>query len=361
MLTGVFQDLRLCYNTSSGGRPEYLVASTRDAEVNVLPIEKLTVPDLYRSDIAGLDGFASALRGQIESMRGQLALYKNVESSEIDVWNHGVSCYDGIIAMCVSADLRSHVRYKTLSDETCTVIFSRPGLDNADMDFPWLKEPYVDMEGAYSRLFAEPQVGHLSKFTLETQDLQSLYCAAMFSMYTHGDGRSDRLRQAQSSLKYLEDYIRAPNAFAPENDLLAQFELSPSSEREVAEADLETFMWSRLPKLLQDDLLTDIVCQCPIPGCGQPINYGMLEELSCLEGHPLGARCGITFLPVVQPGQSKYCSRCGRQFLNERAARQGEKGRDQDAEASIQDQWVGYLLTKFDTCPYCNGKYYSNS
>ena len=293
-------------------------------------------------------------------MRDQLALSKNVESSEIDVWNHGVSCYDGIIAMCVSADLRSHIRYKTLSDETCTVIFSRPGFHNADIEFPWLKEPHIDTEGAYSRLFAEPQVGHMSKFTLENKDLQSLYCAAILSVYTYGDGRSNRLRQAQSSLQYLEDYLGAPKSLSPECDLLAHFDLTPSTEREVAEDELETFMRSRLPKLLQDDLLKGIVCQCPIPGCEQPINYGMPEELSCLEGHPLGERCGITFLPVVQPGRAKYCSRCGRQFLNKWAGRQGEKSPGQDAEAGIQDHWVGHLLTKFDTCPYCDGKFYSN-
>ena len=332
--------------------------SARDADVEILPIEKLTVPDLHSSDIAGLDSCSSALRGQIESMRHQLALSKNVEDSEIDVWNHGVSCYDGIIAMCASADLRSHIRYKTLSDETCTLIFSRPRMDNADVDFPWMKEPHIDMEGAYSRLFAELQVSHMSKFTLENMDLRSLYSAAIFSVYTYGDGRSDRLRQAQSTLQYLADYLRAHKSFALECDLLAHFDSTPSTEREAAEEGLETFMRSRLPKLLQDDLLKGIVSQCPIPGCERPINYGLPKELSCLEGHPLGERCGITFLPIVQPGRSKYCSRCSRQFLNERAGQQGEKSSDQDAEAS--EHWVGYLLTKFDTCPYCDGKFYSN-
>lgn len=323
-----------------------------------MPLEKLTVPDIHRSDIAGLDPSSSALRGQIESIRHQQALFKKVESSEIDVWNHGVSCWAGIIAMCVSADLRWHIRYKTLSDEICTIIFSRPGLDHANVDFPWLQEPSVDMEGAYSRLFAQLQSGHISKFTLENIDLQSLYCAAIFTVYTYGDGRSGRLRQALSLLQYLEVYLRAPKSFAPECDLLAQLDLMPSTERRVAEGKMETFMRSRLPELLQDDLLKGIICLCPIPGCDQPVNYGQPEESSCLEGHPLGERCGITFLPIVQLGRSKFCSRCSRQFLNERAGQQGEKSPDQDAEASIH--WVEYLLTKFDTCPYCDGKFYSN-
>ena len=59
------------------------------------------------------------------------------------------------------------------------------------------------------------------------------------------------------------------------------------------------------------------------------------------------ARCALTFLPITEPGCSKRCETCDREFLNE-----------EDLEnESIKPSLASFLFDRFDVCPYCGGKY----
>ena len=78
------------------------------------------------------------------------------------------------------------------------------------------------------------------------------------------------------------------------------------------------------------------------------------------------ARCNLTFLTIQEPGISKYCARCGRQFLDPGKAPaflSPQNGTDEvvgegASEPSNSSQSLTYQLFRtFNICPYCDGKF----
>ena len=65
----------------------------------------------------------------------------------------------------------------------------------------------------------------------------------------------------------------------------------------------------------------------------------------CAQGHTF-ARCGVSLLAIQEPGISKYCSRCGKQFLDILKLEPQE-----GPSLSLS------LFGEFDVCPYCRGKF----
>lgn len=72
-----------------------------------------------------------------------------------------------------------------------------------------------------------------------------------------------------------------------------------------------------------------------------------VQEAVCTSGHSF-LRCSVSGIAIQEPGISKFCSMCDRQFLNL------PKLEPHDAESLI---WR--LFDEFDICPYCDGKYRS--
>lgn len=81
------------------------------------------------------------------------------------------------------------------------------------------------------------------------------------------------------------------------------------------------------------------------------------------------ARCGLTFLPITEPGISKSCETCRRGFLNEATLAQTVSDDDTGLAEHIAADDTGVrrlssslsfikdLSDQFDVCPYCHGKY----
>lgn len=70
-----------------------------------------------------------------------------------------------------------------------------------------------------------------------------------------------------------------------------------------------------------------------------------ITSAKCVKGHQL-TRCSLSFVAIQEPGISKYCARCGRQFLDP-----GKTGFSDGPSLSQK------LFDKFDVCPYCQGKF----
>ncbi|KAI1629257.1 transcription factor IIIC subunit delta N-term-domain-containing protein [Exophiala viscosa] len=81
------------------------------------------------------------------------------------------------------------------------------------------------------------------------------------------------------------------------------------------------------------------ICDAVIPFSVPPISA------RCDRGHQF-SRCNLSFIAIQEPGLSKYCAKCGRQFLDA-------------AKLSLPDgpSLSQALFDKFDVCPYCQGKY----
>lgn len=80
--------------------------------------------------------------------------------------------------------------------------------------------------------------------------------------------------------------------------------------------------------------------------CGTGLDFSQDLFLGqCSNGH-MFVRCGISFLAIQQPGISKYCSRCGKQFLD-----------TAKLEPPAGPSLGVALFEEFGVCPYCRGKF----
>ncbi|OCT47351.1 hypothetical protein CLCR_02355 [Cladophialophora carrionii] len=81
--------------------------------------------------------------------------------------------------------------------------------------------------------------------------------------------------------------------------------------------------------------------------CGEPIPFTSdFDRARCDRGHQF-SRCWLSFVAIQEPGISKYCSKCGRQFLD--FAKMEFQGNGPSLGQALFD--------RFDACPYCQGKY----
>ncbi|KAJ9660173.1 hypothetical protein H2198_002679 [Neophaeococcomyces mojaviensis] len=80
--------------------------------------------------------------------------------------------------------------------------------------------------------------------------------------------------------------------------------------------------------------------------CGTPIDMSDDSNSSnCVNGHVF-SRCSLSLMSIQEPGISKYCSGCDRQFLNM------SKLKPQPGQCLTSK-----LFDEFDVCPYCRGKF----
>ncbi|KIW93860.1 uncharacterized protein Z519_05175 [Cladophialophora bantiana CBS 173.52] len=80
--------------------------------------------------------------------------------------------------------------------------------------------------------------------------------------------------------------------------------------------------------------------------CGDIIPFSAdSSRARCNRGHQF-CRCSLSFVAIQEPGISKYCSKCGRQFL--------DPGKLESADGPSLSQ---ALFDNFDVCPYCQGKF----
>ncbi len=69
------------------------------------------------------------------------------------------------------------------------------------------------------------------------------------------------------------------------------------------------------------------------------------------------ARCTLTFLAIQAPGISKVCGICGKQYLTENYLLKEDILDDCNSESSESPTLLQLLLTAFDKCIYCGGKF----
>lgn len=69
------------------------------------------------------------------------------------------------------------------------------------------------------------------------------------------------------------------------------------------------------------------------------------------------ARCTLTFLTIQAPGISKVCGICGKQYLTENYLLKEDISDRNDLVASESSSLLWLLLTAFDKCIYCAGKF----
>lgn len=105
-----------------------------------------------------------------------------------------------------------------------------------------------------------------------------------------------------------------------------------------------TDLQSGLSQMSQEDYDDKSIETCII--CDSAITMRNLKTSRCESGHVF-IRCGLTFMSIQEPGISKYCSGCRKQFLY---------------PLKLGPLTAGNIIEKifdsYDICPYCRCNYY---
>ena len=307
--------------------------------------------------------YACDFTEQLTEVRRRNAMSNKTTKEMIDIHIHGKAAFGAIRAICFSLHIANQIEYKTTSENLTTVLFQNDKAISEELSFPWEATTVVDVEIAYDRIFNQLESTQLASVVINAMGLKILYSAIILAMLLPEPSRNKRLRQAQGIAAFLGKEIGVPAAFDEEVEVLSYMKIAENAQKLLQQ--VQAFTVARFPQLLETTSIAQVLDICPIPSCDKAITWERVDESRCLGGHPLGARCSITFLPILKPGQSKKCSNCSRDFINERAhpalCQQHEiQGPPSNSISdSLRPCLANHLLQMFDVCPYCNGKFYT--
>ena len=306
-----------------------------------------------------------AFTDQLARLRRRHAMSKGVKMDSIDVWVHGRASFGSISAIGVTSQVFNEIEYKSMSEMVTTVLFHDDEVMDDNIRFPWQGLPVINKERAYHRIFGQLERNVLASVAINDISLKLLYTAIIAAILLPEPNRDVRLRQARDISTFLEEKLNAPRAFDRERQTLSYMESSNACSTQALRDQFQAFTNSRLSELLELADLKKVLDICPVPTCEKAVTWKRLDESCCLGGHPLGARCGITFMPILEQGQTKTCSTCCRDFINERANPtfyqhyEAHETPNTGATDAAKPILADHLLKFFETCPYCDGKFYT--
>ncbi|KAJ5174201.1 uncharacterized protein N7482_000078 [Penicillium canariense] len=245
------------------------------------------------------------------------------------VW--GLASRRGVIAVLFSKHPTDMIEYRITSDDKSTIVFASEDPDYSP-DVQTLFAPNSSATESWSAqdqreaviVFLLSSTGQIDKDDKESQRL--IYASACCAIVDQ-QGASIR-SQARQSFEQLANLTGA--------DL--NEEISKCSDDSV------TISAKSIDQLSGPG--AHLFERCEI--CEAGIAWASATEAQCAGGH-LFARCGLTFLAIQEPGISKYCSLCQKEYINEEIVARSREG-------SLSSTYRS-LFEAFDTCLYCRGKF----
>ena len=353
-----------------------------------------------------------ALQNQVPGLKTSYSTQKAL-SGHVIAKTWGIACLGNRVAACITLHPSKAAEYAMSAEESTVVIFNTTdGKDLSPQTYCFREIPEIDEEMVHGEIL-DTILQYISSHLMTLDDLSSkiMYTAILGSMLVKDFYQAQRLQASQELLKMLESH-RQINLQAEHDALVVAMPSSSQQEYidSVRKATNTVAQMASSPIAYQQHLLDT----CPICGDAEQaiIKFESLTEAFCPQRHPFcryfscpisiwtldfvllqcillinaAARCAITFQPLLQPGSSKRCLDCHREFINELLhpkfnSLYGEQAIDKYAEAENQETTntvtldpgaerteVGqsskrslstFLFQKFDTCPYCEGKFYN--
>ncbi|PYH88873.1 hypothetical protein BO71DRAFT_337885 [Aspergillus ellipticus CBS 707.79] len=236
------------------------------------------------------------------------------------VW--GMASYDGMSAVATTVHPGDMIEYRTAAEERLTIIIYAP--DEAQPEAGTSPTPSNNL--AEKREAALGYILHSVDEDEERPLSSKILYATACSAIVESDNKEIR-SQAHKVLVRLATVTGA--------DLNEELSKCSASKTTIASKPGEEL----------DGAGAQIFERCEI--CDAGIAWYSNQEAQCAEGHVF-VRCSLTSLAIQDPGSSKLCSSCGREYLN-------EDGID-TSESELQSS-CRMLFDAFDTCIYCNGKF----
>ena len=300
------------------------------------------------------DAARESLEHGLARTRTHYAAKHHYTLATFDALMHGIASFAGITATCLSFEARHKIVYRTLSEESATILFSPENSRSIEKPFafPWQKAAEVQEGRAYGKILANVRAALSQGQCNGDVSLRIVYNTAMRSLCVPDREDSEMFSQASSLIRLLQERLGLREKLRPEIGLLTHELGQPGSGTATMNQEIDTFMPSRLHRFVGDEKLSLLVDRCPISACGKPLMLGITNDSMCESGHALSVRCGITSLPISDPKLLKYCEDCFRPFVNELVY---VESMGKHAVGNI----LPYLLSTFKACPFCTGKFYT--
>lgn len=245
---------------------------------------------------------------------------------------HGLASHHGIVAAGFTLHPGDMIEYRIAAEERTTVVFSTGSSSTEDETLlPALAAHEIDRSPAYLRAKRGAVLGIV--LAIEPEDLGS-------------NSWSQKLMYSAACCAIVESQNQA---------LLSQSKAALVRLATITGADLSeeiskcahgsNFIGPKSSEQLNGPgaLLYE---KCDI--CDLGISWYSAQEAQCASGH-LFVRCGLTFLPILEPEVSKFCFACGMEYLNEESLAQR-------FNADLGNMFR--MLTQiFETCVYCGAKF----
>ena len=333
-------------------------------------------------------------------LKTRMATEKEKFGLDNNIGNHvllrtwGLASFNNLVATCITLHPAKMVEHIAPFEGNSTILFDDGnGNGNVKSVFPWQSSAEVDVAKTQQSILDTILNQNLQRpLALNDLDLKMVYTAFCGILLLNDDKRLQRLQAAMDFLDVIERHASI-NLLVEHQALLSiktsrQFSYQEfiNIVRQMTAVRGQAESSSGSP----EKVLLDV---CPFcPDFQRTIPFDSFTEAYCPQKHPFGmtlpsyfvhlyltshtARCALTFLPLVEPGITKHCINCQREFFDE----QSHPGiymklSQQLGPININDSNVEYiraaqenkrlvkhslasvLFDKFDTCPYCGGKF----
>ena len=332
------------------------------------------------------------MKARMLAEKKKFGLDNNI-GSQVMLRMWGLASFENIVAACVTLHPAKMIEYVNPFDGTTKVLFGS-GDKNGDTEviFPWQDGAPVDVAKAQGAIL-DTIVDSLQRpLVLNDFDFKIIYTAVCGILLLNDGERLERLGAAYNIMSVLERHgsmslqseDRALQSIKTSSQISGPELLHIFTQMTQARDQRESSLHTPEKALLE---------QCPF--C--PADQGMmpcsdLTEAHCSQGHSFSkpfhlyliqlrltshaARCALTFLPLLEPGITKRCFKCERECIDEeshlgvqmRLSQRSSSTDDiesnveyfdaaQEQTERLKSSLASILFDKFDTCPYCGGKF----
>ncbi|KAL2817489.1 transcription factor IIIC subunit delta N-term-domain-containing protein [Aspergillus cavernicola] len=267
---------------------------------------------------------------QVEEVRERFDIDRDLGGLAVSrIW--GLSSTHGLMAAAVTLHPGDMVEYRTNAEDRVTIVFSTAsGQPVHPESVPFLRgNPTNSIEFIRERRDVVLQYilgtanDNGAKRTLSSKVLYAAACCAIVQSQN-----AELLSNARGFLERL-----AATSGVDVTDEVAKC-YAPGSTIDAKSADE-----LNAPS-------ADIFEKCEV--CDTGIAWYSAQEAQCATGHVF-VRCSLTGLVIQEPGISKFCSKCDREYIDEDLITLSPANDTQQACKSLSDV--------FDTCIYCNGRF----
>ncbi|MCJ1249290.1 hypothetical protein MMC30_006513 [Trapelia coarctata] len=324
---------------------------------------------------------SSNLQMKLSECRQQfMSEHKLNKMATMKTW--GLASFQSYIASCITLHPSNMIEYNIPTSEKATIVFSHVSMEDVPMEqfndqnlrFPWEMAPQIKhlsevYSATWDTVFVHVNRKQPPKNFWNCRIVYSSYCASrIWRQYEPED-----LEAVRALLGTWARSIARLN-LGQGAILDGTIGIESLNRQEFVEAANSII---RARSTVDVGTSSQFLLEyCQIAGCFEPLLWTEdLYKTRCDDGH-VWNRCALTFFAIQEPGISRYCDSCGREYLhedyalNDNARHVGNQPPGTDAmeifddvhvaenELSTEDESIlQTLFNEHEVCIFCGGKF----